>query len=61
MNIQQVFEELETASDFELFRIKSAIDKVLEDPDRARFLSRLLSKRNCRITTRIAFVTRWFG
>ncbi|MCG9552894.1 hypothetical protein L1D11_05735 [Vibrio sp. Isolate32] len=38
MNIQQVFEELEKASDFELFRIKSAIEKVLEDPDRAKAL-----------------------
>ncbi|MEZ8403356.1 hypothetical protein AB6D75_08890 [Vibrio splendidus] len=38
MNTQKVFEELETASDFELFRLKSAIEKVLEDPDRARAL-----------------------
>ena len=38
MNIQQIFEALETASDFELFRLKSAIEKVLEDPDRVRAL-----------------------
>ena len=38
MQIQQIFEELESASDFELFRLQSAIQKVLEDPERTRKL-----------------------
>ena len=38
MDIQTIFEQLETATDFELYRIKSAIEKVLEDPDRLKFL-----------------------
>jgi len=33
MNIQLIFQELQTASDFELFRLKTAIDKLLEDPE----------------------------
>ncbi|WP_122055704.1 hypothetical protein [Vibrio sp. Evd11] len=40
MNIQHIFEELESATDFELFRLKSAIEKVLEDPDRTHALKR---------------------
>lgn len=40
MNIQHIFKELESASDFELFRIKTAIEKVLEDPDRIQQLKR---------------------
>ncbi|MCL1079264.1 hypothetical protein D5R81_18545 [Parashewanella spongiae] len=43
MNIQDVFQQLETASDFELFRLKCAIDKVLEDPDRSNNLKAKLS------------------
>lgn len=38
MNIQAIFQELQTASDFELFRLKSAIEKLLEDPDRINAL-----------------------
>jgi len=38
MNIQAIFQELQTASDFELFRLKSAIEKLLEDPDRINVL-----------------------
>ena len=38
MQIQSVFEELESASDFELFRLKSAIQMVLEDPERTQKL-----------------------
>ena len=34
MQIQQLFEELESASDFELFRLQSAIQKMLDDPER---------------------------
>ena len=34
MNIQTVFQELQSASDFELFRLKTAIDKLLDDPER---------------------------
>ena len=40
MNIQQIFDELESATDFELFRLKSAIEKVLEDPERTNALKR---------------------
>ncbi|MFT5760042.1 MAG: hypothetical protein ACI9LM_004826 [Alteromonadaceae bacterium] len=38
MNIQLIFQELQTASDFELFRLKAAIDKLLEDPERINTL-----------------------
>ncbi len=38
MNIQSVFGELESASDFELFRLQQAILKVLDDPDRVQGL-----------------------
>ena len=38
MSLQSVFEQLESASDFELFRIKAAIEKVLDDPQRSRAL-----------------------
>ncbi len=38
MNIQAVFQELQSASDFELFRLKTAIDKLLEDPERINAL-----------------------
>ena len=38
MNIQHVFQELQSASDFELFRLKAAINKLLEDPDRVNAL-----------------------
>ncbi|MCW8336634.1 hypothetical protein [Vibrio paucivorans] len=38
MNIQSVFSELESASDFELFRLQQAILKVLDDPDRVQRL-----------------------
>lgn len=38
MNIQSVFQELQSASDFELFRLKVAIDKLLEDPERINVL-----------------------
>lgn len=34
MNIQFIFSELETASDFELFRLQLAISKALDDPSR---------------------------
>jgi len=40
MNIQSVFSELESASDFELFRLQQAILKVLDDPDRMQRLKR---------------------
>ncbi|EKO3643840.1 hypothetical protein P0F25_000263 [Vibrio metschnikovii] len=40
MQIQQFFEELESASDFELFRLQSAIQKMLEDPERTKQLKR---------------------
>ena len=38
MNIQSVFQELQTASDFELSRLKAAIEKLLEDPERINAL-----------------------
>jgi|TARA_B110000240_G_scaffold190098_1_gene230867 hypothetical protein len=38
MNIQDIFQELQTASDFELFRLKAAIEKLLEDPERINTL-----------------------
>jgi hypothetical protein len=38
MNIQAIFQELQTASDFELFRLKAAIEKLLEDPERINTL-----------------------
>lgn len=38
MQIQQFFEELKTATDFELFRLQSAIQKALEDPERTKAL-----------------------
>ena len=38
MKIQQLFEELESATDFELFRLQSAIQKMLEDPERTKQL-----------------------
>jgi len=38
MNIQSVFQALQSASDFELFRLKVAIDKLLEDPNRINVL-----------------------
>lgn len=38
MNIQHVFEQLESASDFELYRLKIAIQKVLDDPERVQQL-----------------------
>ncbi|MGI1989283.1 hypothetical protein [Shewanella glacialipiscicola] len=34
MNIQLVYEELKSASDFELFRLQVAIGKLLEDPSK---------------------------
>ncbi len=43
MNIQDIFQKLETASDFELFRLKCAIEKVLEDPARSNQLKAKLS------------------
>lgn len=43
MNIQSVFQELQTASDFELFRLKTAIDKLLDDPERIDALSKKLT------------------
>lgn len=42
MNIQLIFQELQTASDFELFRLKAAIDKLLEDPERINTLRKKL-------------------
>jgi len=38
MNIQSVFQALQSASDFELFRLKVAIDKLLDDPERINVL-----------------------
>ena len=38
MKIQQLFEELESATDFELFRLQLAIQKMLEDPERTKQL-----------------------
>jgi hypothetical protein len=38
MNIQAIFQELQTANDFELFRLKAAIEKLLEDPERINTL-----------------------
>jgi hypothetical protein len=38
MNIQSVFQELQTASDFELLRLKVAIEQLLEDPERINAL-----------------------
>ena len=43
MNIQDIFQQLETASAFELFRLKCAIEKVLEDPTRSNQLKAKLS------------------
>ncbi|MBM7073942.1 hypothetical protein JQC92_18200 [Shewanella sp. 202IG2-18] len=43
MNIQDIFQQLESASDFELFRLKCAIGKVLEDPARSNQLKAKLS------------------
>jgi len=42
MNIQTVFQELQSASDFELFRLTTAIDKLLEDPERINALRKKL-------------------
>lgn len=42
MNIQTIFQELQSASDFELFRLKIAIDKLLEDPERINNLRKKL-------------------
>ncbi len=42
MNIQSVFQALESASDFELFRLTAAIDKLLEDPERINALRKKL-------------------
>lgn len=42
MNIQLIFQELQTASDFELFRLKAAVDKLLEDPERINALRKKL-------------------
>jgi len=42
MNIQTVFQELESASGFELFRLRVAIDKLLEDPERINALRKKL-------------------
>ena len=42
MNIQTVFQELQSASDFELFRLRVAIDKLLEDPERSNALRKKL-------------------
>lgn len=38
MQIQQLFEELESACDFELFRLQSALQKMLDDPERTKQL-----------------------
>jgi hypothetical protein len=43
MNIQPVFQDLQTASDFELFRLKTAIEKLLEDPERINALRKKLA------------------
>lgn len=43
MNIQPVFQELQTASDFELFRLKAAIEKLLEDPERINALRKKMT------------------
>ncbi|PAJ71907.1 hypothetical protein CJF42_24170 [Pseudoalteromonas sp. NBT06-2] len=43
MDIQRIFEQLESASDFELFRLNSAIDKVLQDPQRIKKLRQKLT------------------
>ena len=42
MNVQTVFQELETASDFELYRLNIAINKLLEDPERINTLRKKL-------------------
>lgn len=42
MNIQQAFQALQTASDFELFRLRVAIDKLLDDPERSNALRKKL-------------------
>jgi hypothetical protein len=42
MNIQDVFQALQSASDFELFRLRVAIDKLLEDPERNNALRKKL-------------------
>jgi len=42
MNIQEVFQALQTSSDFELFRLRVAIDKLLEDPERIKALRKKL-------------------
>lgn len=43
MKIQQVFQELQSASDFELFRLRVAIDKLLEDPERINALRKKMT------------------
>lgn len=43
MNIQHIFQELQSASDFELFRLKAAINKLLEDPDRVNSLRKKMT------------------
>lgn len=42
MNIQHIFQELQSASEFELFRLRVAIDKLLEDPERSNALRKKL-------------------
>mgnify|MGYP000471714055 CR=1 FL=1 len=48
MNIQSIFSELETASDFELFRLQLAISKALDDPSRIA-AARALLRQGMRI------------
>ncbi len=42
MNLQQVFQAAQSASDFELFRLRVAIDKLLDDPERSNALRKKL-------------------
>ncbi|MCP4320306.1 MAG: hypothetical protein GY951_14215 [Psychromonas sp.] len=43
MNIQHIFQELQSASDFELFRLKVAMNKLLDDPDRVNALRKKMT------------------
>ena len=42
MNVQTIFQQLESASDFELYRLNIAINKLLEDPERINTLRKKL-------------------
>jgi len=43
VDIQHVFQELQSASDFELFRLKVAVEKLLQDPDRVDTLRKKMT------------------